>query len=58
VEQLKGFPMADFDDGPDAMEQAVRLAIRMDGERMAKTAAREWGGEGLDAMEGGGLEVW
>jgi len=58
VEQLRGFPMADFDDGPDAMEQAVRLAIRMDGERMAKTAAREWGGEGLDAMEGGGLEVW
>ena len=29
VEQLKQFPVADHDDGPDALEMAVRLAAEM-----------------------------
>ena len=29
VEQLKEFPVGDHDDGPDALEMAVRLAAKM-----------------------------
>ena len=29
VEQLKEFPIGDHDDGPDAVEMAVRLAAKM-----------------------------
>ena len=29
VEQLRDFPHADHDDGPDALEMAVRLAAEM-----------------------------
>lgn len=29
VEQLQGFPIADHDDGPDALEMAIRLAERV-----------------------------
>ncbi len=39
VEQLKEFPAGDFDDGPDALEMAVRLA----GEMLTQTGA----GDGL-----------
>ena len=29
VEQLKQFPLADHDDGPDAAEMAIRLAAEL-----------------------------
>ncbi len=29
IEQLRDFPYADHDDGPDALEMAVRLASRL-----------------------------
>jgi hypothetical protein len=29
VEQLKDFPAGDHDDGPDAAEMAIRLAVEM-----------------------------
>ena len=29
VEQLRDFPLADHDDGPDALEMAVRLAAEL-----------------------------
>lgn len=29
VQQLKDFPVGDHDDGPDALEMAVRLAIEL-----------------------------
>lgn len=33
VEQLKTFPVGDHDDGPDALEMAVRLAAELEGDR-------------------------
>jgi hypothetical protein len=29
VQQLKDFPVGDFDDGPDALEGAIRLAVEL-----------------------------
>jgi len=31
VEQLKTFPVGDHDDGPDALEMAIRLAAELEG---------------------------
>jgi predicted phage terminase large subunit-like protein len=36
VQQLKDFPVGDHDDGPDALEMALRLAIDLWNERLAK----------------------
>lgn len=33
VEQLKTFPVGDHDDGPDALEMAIRLAAEIEGEK-------------------------
>ena len=38
VEQLKEFPLADHDDGPDAAEMAMRLAAEWLDRRAARTA--------------------
>jgi len=42
VEQLRDFPVGDHDDGPDALEMALRLLIDLWNGKQQRRAANGW----------------
>lgn len=58
IDQLRHFPRADHDDGPDALEMLWRLAstgfVSMGDAYIRMPLEREWGDDGEDGRWGGG----
>ncbi len=58
IDQLRHFPRADHDDGPDALEMLWRLAstgfVSMGDAYIRMPLEREWGNDGEDGRWGGG----